>query len=434
MKRTGARPLRVQWWLSAALVVLLVLVLIAMTVQGLRSQQLVEHKAWREVLESATQTYLQQKQQDPDAALPQTGILQAWYVGDHEVPPAGLPPALAALPPGHHSDGDTYHAWVSPMPAGKLISRIDISEVEAQQNRDARLSVLFGVVLLLLVGGLIVWLHANLLRPVRDLAARMQAMDPAVAGQRLPTQYRQEEFQVIARAANAHLERVAQFIEREKTLLDQASHEFRTPVAVISSSVDVLRTQDLPATAWPVLKRISLSTEYLSEIMFTLLSLAREAGGDDDTEARTAVHVLLPELVKDHEYLLLHKHVTLQLLDLHPTHVGAPEAMVRIAVGNVIRNAAENTHEGRIDISLRDGRITVTDSGRGLDLAEVARRYRESLRNAGPTRGQGLGLFLIRRICDRFNWRFDLQALDSGGTQVTLDLNGDLRAAASGEP
>ncbi|WP_341533600.1 histidine kinase dimerization/phospho-acceptor domain-containing protein, partial [Pseudomonas viridiflava] len=93
-------------------------------------------------------------------------------------------------------------------------------------------------------------------RPVQELAHRMKQLDPERPAQRLPVHYVQQELQEIASGINAHLERVEQFMARERSLLDQASHEFRTPIAVISGALDVLDRLTLPATATPPLQRV----------------------------------------------------------------------------------------------------------------------------------------------------------------------------------
>jgi signal transduction histidine kinase len=97
--------------------------------------------------------------------------------------------------------------------------------------------------------------------------------------------------------------------------------------------------------------------------------------------------------------------------------------MVRIAVSNLVRNAIEHTEAGAIDVTLADGVIAVVDSGSGFDPVEAARRYRDSLRQATPPRGQGLGLFLIGRICDRFGWKLDIDAGSIAGTRARLDVS-----------
>jgi signal transduction histidine kinase len=422
----------VYWWITAALIMLGVLAGATISVQSFRGQDLVEHRIFRELLASVGSSYAAQRALQPDVPLPQAGILRAWYIeGDH-LPP-GMPRYLAALPSGYHSSEgknrvvgtqDRFHALVTATAEGRLVTVIDITDLEDQQNRDARLSIILGSVFFAAIVIVIGWLHRNLARPIKDLAGRMRSIDPHVRGSRLPEGYRQHEIQVIAQACNAHLARAEQFIERERSLLDQASHEFRTPIAVISGAVDVLRQQELPGTAQPVLDRIGQTVGYLSEIMVALLYLSREARSDSDEVA--AVHLLLPGIVRDHEHLLRKKQVSFRLMNIDPTYIVAPEAMVRIAVSNLIRNAAENTHEGYIEVTLTGGVILVSDSGAGFDPAEAARRYRESLRASAPTQGQGIGLFLIRRICDRFGWRLTMDSMPLDGTQARLDVTATL--------
>ncbi len=432
----ASRPTRsLHWWVSMALIAFGLLMMLALSVQGLRSQGLVEHRIWRDILESTSRTYAQQWAADPATPLPRSGVLRSWFV-QGDAFPSDVPEYLRTASLGHHSSegsvsdifdtDDVFHAFIAPLGGGRLITIVDIDELESQQNRDSLLGIVWAVLFIALIATVIGWLHHNLVRPVRDIAARMQAIDPTSPGERLPTSYRQDEIQVIARACNAHLDRVERFIARERSLLDQASHEFRTPLAVVSGAVDILRRQPLPEVSQPVVERIDGAVASLSEVMAALLYLARETPSSELAADVTAVHRLLPALVADHEHLLAQRDVRFEFGELEPTLVDAPEAMVRIALGNLLRNAAENTDQGRILVAVRDGVVEIADSGRGVDAADTARRYRESLRAAAPTRGQGLGLFLIGRICERFGWRLAIEPMPSNGTLARLDLGASL--------
>lgn len=425
------KPQSVHWSISVALIVFGAMMLTALSIQSFNSQGLVEHKIWVEILRSVSADHAARVRQGQSASLPGSGIVRSWYV----VQGAGVsqaPDYLANLPPGYYSsenDGreefatkDMFHALVADLPPGRLITAIDIAELENQQNHDSLVSLIWAVFFLALIAGIIAWLHANLVRPVRDIADRMQAMDPSSTGMRLPTTYKREEIQVIAQASNAHLERVERFIERERSLLDQASHEFRTPIAVISGAVDVLKQLCLPDSSKPALNRIEHAVEDLSETMVALLYLAREANPGSDPVDVTVLHEMLPRLIADHEHLLRDKSAKLKTGEIEPTFIAAPEAMVRIAVSNLVRNAIESTEAGFIELTLSKGVISVADSGSGFNPVEAARRYRESLRQSAPTRGQGLGLFLIGRICDRFGWKLSIEPAAMGGTCATLDV------------
>ncbi|PZQ18449.1 MAG: two-component sensor histidine kinase [Rhodanobacter denitrificans] len=410
--------------------------LAALAMQSFSSQRLIEHRFWADLLAAVSADHAARVAEGHGASLPHGGIVRSWYWTDGGTPPE--PAYLADLPAGYYStesgffgafrsleDDDrpvSFHVRVLDLPHGRLITMVDIEALENQQNHDSLLSVGWAVIFAILIGAVIGWLHANLVRPVRDLAERMQAIDPSDTAARLPMTYTREEIQMIAQASNAHLERVAQFVARERSLLDQASHEFRTPIAVIAGAADVLGQMPLPEAARPVLGRIEHAVTDLSETMVALLYLAREPDPESEPVDVTALHELLPRLARDHEHLLRDKSARLTVGVLVPTFIAAPEAIVRIAVSNLLRNAIEHTEAGSVEIALEGSTITVTDSGSGFDPVEVARRYRDSLRHAAPVRGQGLGLFLICRICDRFGWRLAIESGGQVGTRARLDV------------
>ena len=104
------------------------------------------------------------------------------------------------------------------------------------------------------------------------------------------------------------------------------------------------------------------------------------------------------------------------------TRFAAVQRILALVAIDLIRNAIENTEVGHIEIALAQGVISVIDSGSGFNPVEAARRYRDTLRQSAPVRGQGLGLFLIGRICDRFGWKLSIDAAAPGGTQAHLDV------------
>jgi len=448
----------VHWWISVALIFFGLMVLTVLGIQTFSGQHLIEHGYWAQLLKSVSADHAARVREGRSASLPNEGIIRSWYVGPNDGA-SSAPRYLARLPAGLYSTeggygaftqyldalfsgrysakasfttpkdfprDDTFHALVVDLPPGRLVTVIDISELEKQQNHDARRSVVWAGILLLFIGGVIAWLHANLVRPVRDLAGRMQAIDPRTIGARLPTTYKREEIRIIAQASNAHLERVEQFIERERSLLDQASHEFRTPIAVIAGAIDVLKQTPFPEASRPALSRIEHAVEDLSETMVALLYLVRESEPGTEPAEVTALHDLLPRLAQDHQHLLHGKSAHVSFDELQPTHISVPEAMVRIAVSNLLRNAIENTDAGRVELALCEGVISIVDSGSGFDPIEAARRYRDSLRRSAPIRGQGLGLFLVGRICDHYRWKLSIGSAANGGTRATLDVGASI--------
>jgi len=395
--------------------------------QGNISQQLIVHPIWRELLQASTAQYLAQPGSAPRWPASGGGPIRGWRLSALDAPP-GMPPYFARLAPGYYDetatdayDPERSHA-VLVTPAGKdrIVMAIDITDIENAQNRMGMAAVAVSMLCAAMIFGSIAWLYRSMRRPIGLLARRMEALDPEQPSQRLATDFALSELHDIAAIANRHLDRVERFIERERSLLDQASHEFRTPIAVIAGAVDVLRLYELPPAAHRPLERIASTTENLTEIMAALLFLSREPDGKAPVE-RVRLDTLVARLVEDHEHLLAGKEAHFVVEEMAPLWLDCPEAIARIVVGNVLRNAAENTFAGEIVINLAGGHLRVQDNGTGFDTVAAARRYTQALReSAKQGGGQGLGLFLTRRICERFGWTMRITSDPAQGTLVEL--------------
>ncbi len=404
------------------LFVLFGIVLVAgLTLQGSLSQHMIVHPIWRELLEASTKQYMDTRR------LPPPGPIRGWLVG-RSAPEADMPAYFAALPPGFHDEQeiDRYDAvrsfavLVTPVGGERLVMAVEITDLEDFQNMTALWSALLALLSGIMIVGSLLWLYRSMRRPIQALAQRMDELDPEQPAQRIDTHFELRELHDIAVVVNRHLARVERFIERERSLLDQASHEFRTPIAVIAGAVDVIRLYELPQGAIAPLERIGSATGSLTEIMAALLYLSREENGKA-VQQTTQLDALLAVLVEDHEHLLDGKEARFVVEQMEPQWVQCPEAILRIVVGNLLRNAAENSYQGTIAIRLADRCLSIQDSGTGFDVVAAARRYTQALRDS--TRhggGQGLGLYLTRRVCERFGWTLQISSSEEHGTLVQL--------------
>ncbi len=422
------RMFDLHWRISALFVAFGLLMAAGVIAVASFGQVMILHPVWEQILQSTTKHYIAGNTGKHPVPLPTEGAYRGWHLKNGAALPADMPAYLAPLPAGFYSEEDLeehdplshYAALITPVADGRVITMIDMTDIENLQNNMGIASAVFVLVNLLMVGAAIFWLYGSLRKPARDLAQKMEALDPEQPSQRLSVDYPQAELHDIAVQANRHLERVERFIERERSLLDQASHEFRTPVAVISGAVDVLAKQALPAQAKGPLERIRGTVDNLTETMSALLYLSREPDGNTKTET-SRVDLILQELMQDHEHLLAFKPARFLLVDCVSLSVNAPEAMVRIVIANLLRNAAENTQKGEVTVSLSRERLRVADSGEGFDAVEAARSYSAALQSSmKPGGGRGLGLFLTKRICERFKWSLAISSEVNKGSVVEV--------------
>ena len=107
--------------------------------------------------------------------------------------------------------------------------------------------------------------------------------------------------------------------------------------------------------------------------------------------------------------------------------VDAPEATVNVALGNLIANAVRYTDSGSVTVRIGADAVDVIDSGRGLSQEDEQRMAERGYRGgaSGNTKGAGIGLAIVTRICALYGWRMQVQPRRDGvtGTVATLSFS-----------
>ncbi|MNV30410.1 Sensor protein EvgS precursor [compost metagenome] len=104
----------------------------------------------------------------------------------------------------------------------------------------------------------------------------------------------------------------------------------------------------------------------------------------------------------------------------------APLGVVQAAIGNLLRNAIENSDRGVIRLAVsKRAVVTIEDPGHGMSPEEVAQVYARMAKGERNIRS-GIGLDLIARLCDHLGWKLDIQSQPERGTRVTLDMSSSL--------
>ena len=92
-----------------------------------------------------------------------------------------------------------------------------------------------------------------------------------------------------------------------------------------------------------------------------------------------------------------------------------PAPLLTVAVRNLLDNAARYAPDGQVHITLQPDVLTVDDSGEGLADADIARAFDRHQRLAVDVpNGEGLGLAIVQRICERLGWQVQAQRLTRG--------------------
>jgi signal transduction histidine kinase len=323
-------------------------------------------------------------------------------VGQHEIELYAVPYRVAVA----ERDGDRY---------------LILFSEERQRLREQRfLGYLIGGALLMTllasVGGR--WLAGRVIAPVAELAAAVGSAEPEKPPRLSDRHQSDDEIAELARAFDHYLARLAAFLERERTFAADASHELRTPLAVIRGAAEVLAEDTTLTEAQAArIARIQRATENMSDLIAALLLLAREETAPVE-EPCDAVQIAR-DCIERYQPLAKPRGTALHLDAQESVMLPVPAAMFAIVVGNLVHNAVVHTENGSVAIRLDDNALTVRDTGVGIRDSEIGQVFQRYYRGAGSS-GVGIGLSLVKRICDRHGWRIDLESAVTGGTVATL--------------
>ncbi|WP_404397864.1 ATP-binding protein [Idiomarina loihiensis] len=234
-------------------------------------------------------------------------------------------------------------------------------------------------------------------------------------------------------AAELKAERDANFHQRQ--FMGMVSHEFRTPLAVISASLENLwNLEKNEENNARVLRyhKIRRATERLVLLSDNCLSDARLAA-DNLYINPQPTHLIelvqsaadLVQLTDDHQLIItLNGKLTDEPKNQQGWTVNIDAALIRIALSNVIDNAVKHSSGKNIhiDCKIYNGKpaIQVSDEGPGIkteDTDWIFERYRRGTSNK---RGVGLGLYIARQICRAHGGDIDIVSTGPEGNCFEL--------------
>jgi signal transduction histidine kinase len=336
-----------------------------------------------------------------------------------------LPAELAELSNGsHHSirvDANYYQVEVGDIDGEPLMLLYDITEWENQEH--AVLAILaWGLLVVLALAIVLAILSAKpALKPVRDLTRRLASIQPDDRKQRIGTEFADSEIGVIANEVDRYLARLDDFVDREKFYTTAASHELRTPLSVVMGAVDVMEAQGAEGVSQRALSRIKRACEDMLAFIETTLYLAREESQGISELAECHLGSLTEELLKELEPQIEIRRLTItNKIDTDPV-VKASPSLTKIVVSNLLRNAIEHTQEGNIEISYENSVLTIADQGEGITAENLEKLFDRSF--STKTDGTGMGLNLVKRICDRLGWVIEFTSQTGVGTIVRITMN-----------
>jgi signal transduction histidine kinase len=378
----------------------------------------VERRLVAETLATEIDDYLERYARNRDSQPPSSTVMHTYVIENGNA--AGVPPPLLTLAAGLHrlQLADLhYFAQVVEKPDRRIVVLYnDVQIRHREQQYQAFLAS--GVLIMTLVSAALgYWLAGRVVSPVRALARRVRALAPGASQIKLAEQFSDDEVGILARNFDDYQARLQAFIQREQAFTADVSHELRTPLAVVEGAAEVLQEDPrLEDDQRRRVHRIMRATQEMAETTAALLELAREQVTGQPAGA-CAVDAVLNEVVASHRSMLARKEVEVIVTIKASPQLPVDCALLRIVVGNLIRNAFSYTREGRVTIELDASGIRVSDTGVGIADYQLDDIFKPFYSDQG---GEGIGLSLVKRICLRYSWRLAVSSQLGTGTCFSL--------------
>jgi two-component system sensor histidine kinase CpxA len=231
-------------------------------------------------------------------------------------------------------------------------------------------------------------------------------------------------------------ERLENLVKAQSRLLNDISHELRSPLARLNVALGLAR-QRTGAESAAMLERIELEAGRLNELIGRLLTLARLEDGEQHVSSRlVALDEIVVGVAEDAEFeaQARHRHVRSEVREGTWT-VRGDASLLHSAIENVLRNAIRYTREGTtVNIVLEKDEnprsfqavIRVTDCGSGVPADALEKLFQPFYRlddaRGRQTGGVGLGLAITERAVRFHGGRVVASNRAEGGLMVEIHL------------
>jgi two-component system, OmpR family, heavy metal sensor histidine kinase CusS len=319
--------------------------------------------------------------------------------------------------------------------AGELYWILVATPLGGTEGTLRRIRILFlwsapAVLLLASLGGY--WISRRALAPVDIITRTARSISIQSLSQRLDVPATGDELQRLSETWNDMLARLEAAVKRLSQFTADASHELRTPIALIRTTAELtLRRERPPETYREALRQVVAESERTSRLVEDLLHLARADAG---LPALPLERVELTPLVRDvcRQGRVLAEARQLQIaadVPDQPVYVDADDPSLRRLLMLLLDNAVKYTPAGgRITVSVgcdpAGATVAVRDTGIGIPdsaLPHVFERfYRADESRNRDAGGAGLGLSIAKWIAERHHAKLEAESVMGQGSTFRI--------------
>ncbi|WP_298773613.1 HAMP domain-containing sensor histidine kinase [uncultured Shewanella sp.] len=273
------------------------------------------------------------------------------------------------------------------------------------------LLVLLLIILLFIAFGFAInRISKRLISPVSQLSQQLKQLKPFQHSE--PFRVSPEsasEFTELSDSLNYYRQQNEQLIKQEQAFARYASHELRTPLTVITGAAKLQEQDASPSFQIRQRERINRAALEMQYTIDALLNLVKHEKSIEQS-SRTITLDEITQIINPLVLIAQKKQIEIEVTHTQMPHIHPSHTVLRMLLTNLITNAINASQSSKITVNITPSYIKVIDKGSGL------------LPNNQNTEGHQLGLLIVKSLCQRYQWQFDLSNTLPKGCTATLTL------------
>lgn len=307
---------------------------------------------------------------------------------------------------GYHTDrfrGISKSIYINGKPY-QLIVETNVEETEETALAIATATLIF--ILILMIGLLLLnrRLSARIWQPFQSTLLALKTFNLNDGNYIVFEKTNTIEFEELNMILRKLLEHTVSQYRAQREFTENASHELQTPLAIIQNKLDLLLQKEmLSERQYHIIEEIYKALTRISRINKNLLLLAKIENMQYDDFQILNLSIVTIDCVENIREFCEHKRIKISTDIVHEFIIESNRILIEILMNNLFLNAVRHTHEnGEVTITLHDDELTVSNSGSSpLEAEKLFRRFGYM---PSSNRGNGLGLSIIKAVCDRHHW------------------------------
>ncbi len=244
-----------------------------------------------------------------------------------------------------------------------------------------------------------------------------------------------DEISLLADRFNELMQRMNEAFAFQKHAVHHISHELKTPIAVLVSNFEKIEKETDEIEIKEMINVQKENTKSLSEIINSLLEIAKAESGNDSLQTRVRIDELIFDLINEFNVLYPDFQFAIEYSDNSVNEsnltITANDRLMKAALSNLMLNCIKYSDDNRARITITTGedRLTIDFTNHGSILLEKERQFlfQHFFRgeNSQGTRGFGLGLVFINKILTLYSGKvsYSNNAADSNTFTISLPLS-----------